>query len=81
VWVGLANHVVAANLVHGPWIHLRSAIRHHGLAPAGSLADVHAVVVDRFRRRSGERAIVDVVIEIDGRPVASLEHEAIVALP
>ncbi len=81
VWPALANYVVAADLVHGPWIHLRSAIRHHDLAPVGSVADVHAVVVDRFRRRSGERAIVDVRIEIDGRPVASLEHEAIIALP
>ena len=81
VWPALANHVVAADLVRGPWIHLRSVIRHHGLAPAAAVADVHAVVVDRFQRRSGERAIVDVLIEVDGRPVASLEHEAIIALP
>ena len=81
VWPALANHVVSADLVRGPWIHLRSVIRHHGLAPAGSVADVHAVVVDRFHRRSGERAIVDVLIEVEGRVVASLEHEAIIALP
>jgi hypothetical protein len=81
VWPALANHVVGADLVRGPWIHLRSVIRHHALAPAESIADVHAVVVDRFHRRSGERAIVDVRIEVDGRPVASLEHEAIIALP
>ena len=81
VWPALANHVVGADLVRGPWIHLRSVIRHHGLAPATAVADVHAVVVDRSHRRSGERAIVDVLIEVDGRPVASLEHEAIIALP
>jgi acyl dehydratase len=81
VWPALANFVVAADLVRGPWIHVRSIIRHHELAPAGSVADVHAVVIDRFRRRSGERAIVDVRIEIEGCPVASLEHEAIIALP
>ena len=81
VWPALANHVVGADLVRGPWIHLRSVIRHHGLAPATAVADVHAVVVDRFQRRSGERAIVDVLIEVDGRLVASLEHEAIIALP
>jgi acyl dehydratase len=81
VWPALANHVVGADLVRGPWIHLRSVVRHHALAPAESIADVHAVVVDRFHRRSGERAIVDVRIEVDGRPVASLEHEAIIALP
>jgi acyl dehydratase len=81
VWPALANHVVGADLVRGPWIHLRSIVRHHGLAPADSVVDVHAVVVDRFHRRSGERAIVDVLIEVEGRPVASLEHEAIIALP
>ena len=81
VWPALANHVVGADLVRGPWIHVRSVIRHHGLAPAAAVADVHAVVVDRFHRRSGERAIVDVLIEVEGRLVASLEHEAIIALP
>ena len=81
VWPALANHVVAAGLVRGPWIHVRSVVRHHGLATLGSLADVHAVLVERKHRSSGERAIVDVVIEIDGRLVASLEHEAIIALP
>ncbi len=81
VWPALANHIVGADLVRGPWIHLRSIVRHHGLAPATAVADVHAVVVDRFQRRSGERAIVDVLIEVEGRPVASLEHEAIIALP
>jgi acyl dehydratase len=81
VWPALANHVVGADLVRGPWIHLRSVVRHHGLAPATSVADVHAVVVDRFQRRSGERAIVDVLIEVEGRLIASVEHEAIIALP
>jgi hypothetical protein len=37
-------------------------------------------VVRRFQSH-GERAILDVHIEIDGRIVATLEHEAIVALP
>jgi acyl dehydratase len=81
VWPALANAVFAADLVRGPWIHLRSSIRHHGLAPAGAVATVHATVIDRFQRRSGERAIVDVVIEVDGNLVATLEHEAIIALP
>ena len=81
VWPALANAVFADHLARGPWIHLRSSIRHHGLAAAGAVATVHATVIDRFRRRSGERAIVDVVIEVDGNPVATLEHEAIITLP
>jgi hypothetical protein len=58
---------------------VRSIIRHHAIAPAGSTADVHAVVVRRYQR-GGERAVLDVRIEIDGRPMATLEHEAIVDL-
>jgi acyl dehydratase len=81
VWPDLANKVFSVELVRGSWVHLRSTIRHHAVAPAGGTAVVHAVLVDRFHRRSGERAVVDVLIEVDGTLVASLEHEAIIALP
>lgn len=77
VWPALANHVVHTDVARGPWIHTRSVIRHHGLARVGSIAQVHAVVVERFHR-SGDRAILDVRIEVDGEPVATLEHEAII---
>lgn len=80
VWPALANHVCYAELVTGSWIHTRSIIRHHALAAAGSFADVHSVVVRRFESH-GERAVLDVRIEIAGVVVATLEHEAIVALP
>jgi acyl dehydratase len=80
VWPALANRVVHAELVRGSWIHVRSRIDHHGLAPVGSTVEVHAVVIDRFYR-SGERAVVDIAIELDGRPIASIEHEAIISLP
>ena len=79
VWPAIANAVVHADVARGSWIHMRSIIRHHAVAPAGAVADVHAVVVRRYRR-SGERAVLDVRIEVDGRPVATLEHEAIVDL-
>jgi hypothetical protein len=80
VWPALANHVVHTEVARGSWIHTRSIIRHHGTAEAGAVADVSAVVVRRFESH-GERALLDVHIEVDGRLVASLEHEAIVALP
>ncbi|MFT3852931.1 MAG: hypothetical protein QM733_09360 [Ilumatobacteraceae bacterium] len=79
VWPAVANTVTHAELVRGPWIHLRSIVRHHAVVPAGATADVYAVVVRRSQR-SGERAVLDVRIEVDGRPVATLEHEAIVDL-
>ena len=80
VWPALANHVVHTEVARGSWIHTRSIVRHHALARGGSTADVHAVVVRRFESH-GERAVLDVRIEVDGELVASLEHEAIVALP
>jgi acyl dehydratase len=80
VWPALANSVVHAEVARGSWIHTRSIVRHHALAPAGSVAHVHAVVVRRFQSH-GERAVLDVRIDVEGRTVASLEHEAIVALP
>ena len=78
-WPQIANRVFSTDLVNGAWIHTRSIIRHHAVAPVGAVVDVHATVVDRFRR-GGSRAIADVLIEHDGQPIASLEHEAIVDL-
>ncbi len=79
VWPAIANNIFSTELVDGAWIHTRSIIRHHAAVPAGVGVDVHAVVVDRFERH-GQRAVVDVVIELDGSPVVTIEHEAIVDL-
>jgi hypothetical protein len=79
VWPALANHLVHTQVARGSWVHTRSIVRHHALAAAGATATVHAVVVRRFHAH-GERAVLDVHIEVDGTLVASLEHEAIVAL-
>ncbi|MEZ5297278.1 MAG: MaoC family dehydratase [Ilumatobacteraceae bacterium] len=80
VWPALANRVFSTDLVRGSWIHTRSIVRHHGVARRGDTVDVAATVVDRFERH-GERAVVDLRISLRGRPIASLEHEAIIALP
>jgi acyl dehydratase len=80
VWPALANHTVHAQLARGSWIHTRSIVRHHAVAAQGGVALVRAVVVQRFQSH-GERAVLDVRIEVDGTLVATLEHEAIVALP
>ena len=81
VWPALANYVVHRDVARGPWIHTRSIVRHHATAPAGAEATLTSVVVERFDSRAGERAVLDVRIEVAGIPVATLEHHAIVALP
>jgi len=78
-WPQIANRIFSTDLVNGAWIHTRSIIRHHAPGPVGATVDVHATVVDRFQR-GGERAVVDIVIEHEGRAIATLEHEAIVDL-
>lgn len=80
VWPSLANRIFALQLVDGAWVHTRSAIRHLDVARPGEIAVVEAFEVERFDTRSGERAVVDVRISVDGRPVAAIEHEALVRL-
>ena len=80
VWPSIANRITHQHVVRGSWIHTRSIIRHHRLASVGAVATVESTVVKRFDTRSGERAVLDIVVSVDGLPVASLEHEAIVAL-
>jgi len=81
VWPAFANHLVHTEVARGSWVHTRSIIRHHSVAHVGGTADIHGVVVRRFDSRAGERAVLDVRIEVSGSVVATLEHEAIVALP
>ena len=80
VWPGLANHLTHTEVARGSWVHTRSIVRHHALARPGGTAEVQGVVVRRFEAH-GERAVLDVIIRVDGVVVATLEHEAIVALP
>lgn len=79
-WPRIANRFCHEQLVDGSWIHVRSRVRHHGVAPVGSTIRATAVVAERFDSRAGERAVLDVRIDADGSPVASVEHEAIIRL-
>lgn len=79
VWTALANRVFHTQVVRGSWIHTRSVVHHHGFAYEGETATTETTVVERFVR-SGERAIADVVITVGDRPVATIEHEAIIDL-
>jgi len=79
LWPAIGNRIMSTDLVNGSWIHTRSIIRHHAPAPIGATVDVHATVVERFQR-GGTRAIIDILVELDGAPLATLEHEAIIHL-
>ena len=79
-WPRIANRFCHEQLVEGSWIHVRSRIAHHGVAPTGSTIDATATVAERFDSRAGERAVLDVRITADRSPVATIEHEAIIRL-
>ena len=79
-WPVIGNRVTSANLISGPWVHVRSTIAHLGVAPYGAEALVRSTVTRRFETRSGDRAVVDVRVSVDGTPVVAIEHESIVAL-
>ncbi len=79
VWTALANRVFHTQVVRGSWIHTRSVVHHHGFAYEGETATTRTTVVERFFR-SGTRAVADVVITVGNRPIATIEHEAIIDL-
>lgn len=80
VWPALANDMVHRHVARGSWVHTRSIVRHHAPVATGALVSVVARVVDRRDGSLGERAVLDVHITAGGTVVASLEHEAYVAL-
>ena len=76
----LGNRATIAGVVDGPWIHVRSRIHHLGLVRGGDVVTVESSLADRFDSRAGERAVLDVRLSVDGRPVAAVEHESIIRL-
>ncbi len=80
IWPSLANRLFKQHLIKGPWIHTRSRIHHRSPARLGDRLVVTSNVVGRFETRAGKRAVVDIDITVDDRPVVSIEHEALIEL-
>lgn len=80
VWPVIGNRVTMATLVTGPWIHVRSRVQHLGPVGPGARADVKTTLVKRYTTRAGERAVLDIRVDVDGVPVAAIEHESIITL-
>lgn len=80
MWPALANTVFIRHMITGSWIHTRSKIYHQGLARLGDDLRIESTVIDRFETRAGQRAVVDMAMFANDKPVARLEHEALVSL-
>ncbi len=80
VWITLANRVFVEQMIDGAWVHTRSRVAHRATATPGDVVVIEAVEIDRFETRSGERALVQLEMTVDGVPVVQVEHEALVRL-
>lgn len=72
-----SNHILATNVVLGPWIHVSSDIAQHGAVGAGQAIDVHAVVVDEHEKKGHRFVTLDVAVLAEGDLVQRVRHTAI----
>jgi hypothetical protein len=75
-----ANIIVDQNFAVGPWIHVASEIRNHGLAHNDEPIEVRAQLIDLFEKKGNEYFDLDVVLLADGDPdrlVMRVMHRAI----
>ncbi len=80
VWITLANRVFVEQMIDGAWVHTRSRVAHRATAAPNEVVIIEACEIDRFETRSGERAVVQMTMSVDGGTVAEVEHEALVRL-
>ena len=66
--------------VDGPWVHVRSEIRHLGPVMADDVVTLRPALLDRFDSRAGERVVLAIRASVGERPVAAIEHESIIRL-
>lgn len=80
--LGIANWVLARNVVLGPWIHVESDVRNFGAIARGSRLCAEASVTDLFERRGHEFVDLDVAVYDDGddTPLMRASHRAIYRL-
>jgi acyl dehydratase len=73
-----ANYVLTENVRLGPWIHVSSAVQHHGLVHDGDEVSTRAHVIDNFERKGHKFVVLDVLMVANfTRPVMRVEHTAI----
>jgi len=71
-----ANYVLSSNVRLGPWIHVESAVQHHGLVRHGDLVSARARVTREWERKGHRLVELDVLHLADDRPVARTTHTA-----
>lgn len=72
-----ANYVLSANVRLGPWIHVESAVQHHGVVHDGEEVSARALVTREWEHKGHRFVELDVLHLADKRPVARNLHTAI----
>lgn len=73
-----ANYVLSANVRLGPWIHVESHVRHHGLVHDGDQLQARAVVTREWAHKGHRFVELDVGLIVNGERVAArVTHTAI----
>jgi acyl dehydratase len=74
----LANFALLQNVVLGPWIHVGSAIRFHGLTRIGEELTVRSRITSNTEKKGHAIVAFDAIIVADGaRAIAEIIHSAI----
>lgn len=72
-----ANYVLSANVRLGPWIHVESVVKHHGVVRDGEVVSARALVTKEWEHKGHRFVELDVLHLADQRPVARTLHTAI----
>ena len=74
----LANQALLQNVVLGPWIHVASTIRFHGVARTGEELTLRARITSNAENKGHAIVAFDAIVVVDGaRVVAEITHTAI----
>lgn len=74
----LANRALVDNVVLGPWVHVGSAIAHHGVARIGETLNLDARVTVNDIRKGHGFVVFEALVRADNvRPISSITHTAI----
>jgi hypothetical protein len=74
-----ANYILAQTVRLGPWIHVESDVRLHGLITDGEPMETHAIVVDNVDQKGHLIVTLNVTVSSGDRLAMSCRHWAIYA--
>ena len=70
--------MLGANVTLGPWIHVGSDVQHHSAVVDGETISARGIVVAEWAHKGHRFVRLDVVVvTVDGRVVARIDHTAI----